>query len=114
VSDHIYMCKGINIYILSTILGFGTVLKEWWFLDFNYDYFIWLFEFVVGGWTRWWRHNTNPAPRAGVKMAADHNCCPDSSDEEIISPRHRRLNSAKKRRRFQDSDDDSSDKNNSF
>jgi hypothetical protein len=28
VSDHIYMCKGINIYILSTILGFGTVLKE--------------------------------------------------------------------------------------
>ena len=31
VSDHIYMCKGINIYILSTILGFGTVLKEWYF-----------------------------------------------------------------------------------
>jgi hypothetical protein len=26
----------------------------------NYDYFMWLFEFVVGGWTCWWRHNTNP------------------------------------------------------
>jgi len=24
---------------------------------------VWLFEFVVGGWTRWWRHNTNPGYR---------------------------------------------------
>ena len=24
------------------------------------DYFMWLFEYVVGEWTRWWRHNTNP------------------------------------------------------
>ena len=22
-----------------------------------------VFEFVVGGWTRWWRHNTNPGYR---------------------------------------------------
>ena len=21
---------------------------------------MWLFEFVVGGWTRWWRHNDQP------------------------------------------------------
>jgi hypothetical protein len=27
--------------------------------DFNYDYSMWLFEFVVGEWIRWWHHNTN-------------------------------------------------------
>jgi len=31
-----------------------------WFLDFNYDCFMGLFEFVIGEWICWWRHNTNP------------------------------------------------------
>jgi hypothetical protein len=33
------------------------------------DYFMWLFEFVVGGWTRWWLHNTNPGYRVYPKFA---------------------------------------------
>jgi len=27
---------------------------------FNYDYFMELFEFVVGKWICWWHHKTNP------------------------------------------------------
>ena len=29
---------------------------------------MWLFEFVVGGRTRWWRHNTNPGYRVKPKF----------------------------------------------
>jgi len=28
--------------------------------DWFIDYFIVLFEFVVGEWICWWRHNINP------------------------------------------------------
>ena len=31
-----------------------------WFLDFIYDYFMGLFEFVIGKWICLQRHNTNP------------------------------------------------------
>jgi hypothetical protein len=36
---------------------------SWFITDISIKsggYFMWLFEFVVGEWIRWWSHNTNP------------------------------------------------------
>jgi hypothetical protein len=52
-------------WMSSIPICFSWVILTSWLnvLNFNYDYFMWLFKFVVGGWTRWWHHNTNPGYR---------------------------------------------------
>jgi hypothetical protein len=51
------LCKNNLFNNFKYSLEFNFYNKIKWFHDFHYDYFMWLFEFVVSGWTRWWDPN---------------------------------------------------------
>jgi hypothetical protein len=80
--------------LFQTRLFKHNLLKNWtysicfnfrnkveWFLDFNYVYFMGLFEFVVGEWICWQCHNTNP----GYQVQCITNVAPGRSANEIAA-----------------------------